>query len=96
MGIEKLSETQIAIIAEISRAFDRLGAERGIFVALHSWGDTMSDLEVLQMLKEQNDIMQAWLAIDELLELRAWREKAFNVHPNIDADINALDENVGV
>ncbi|HQM86706.1 MAG TPA: hypothetical protein PLC01_02520 [Methylotenera sp.] len=42
------------------------------------------------------DIMQAWLAIDELLELRAWREKAFNVHPNIDADINALDENVGV
>ena len=54
MGIEKLSETQIAIIDEISRAFDRLGAERGIFAALHSWGDTMSDLEVLQMLKEQN------------------------------------------
>ena len=54
MIIEKLSETQIAIIAEISRAFDRLGAERGIFVALHSWGDTMPDLEVLQMLKEQN------------------------------------------
>ena len=44
----------IAIIDEISRAFDRLGAERGIFVALHSWGDTMPDLEVLQMLKEQN------------------------------------------
>ena len=54
MGIEKLSDTQVAIIAEISRAFDRLGAERGIFVALHSWGDTMPDLEVLQMLKEQN------------------------------------------
>ena len=54
MIIEKLSDTQVAIIAEISRAFDRLGAERGIFVALHSWGDTMSDLEVLQMLKEQN------------------------------------------
>lgn len=57
MGIEKLSETQIAIIDEISRAFDRLGAERGIFVALHSWGDTMHDLEVLQMLKEQNQMM---------------------------------------
>ena len=55
MGIEKLSETQIAIIDEISPAFDRLGAERGIFAALHSWGDTMSDLEVLQMLKEQNN-----------------------------------------
>ena len=54
MGIEKLSDTQVAIIAEISRAFDRLGAERGIFAALHSWGDTMPDLEVLQMLKEQN------------------------------------------
>jgi len=54
MIIEKLSDTQVAIIAEISRAFDRLGAERGIFVALHSWGDTMPDLEVLQMLKEQN------------------------------------------
>ncbi len=39
-------------------AFDRLGAERSI-AALHSWGDTMSDLEVLQMLKEQNDIMLA-------------------------------------
>ena len=49
MIIEKLSETQIAIIDEISRAFDRLGAERGIFAALHSWGDTMSDLEVLQI-----------------------------------------------
>ena len=57
MGIEKLSDTQVAIIAEISRAFDRLGAERGIFAALHSWGDTMSDLEVLQMLKEQNQMM---------------------------------------
>ena len=54
MIIEKLSDTQVAIIVEISRAFDRLGAERGIFVALHSWGDTMPDLEVLQMLKEQN------------------------------------------
>ena len=54
MIIEKLRDTQVAIIAEISRAFDRLGAERGIFVALHSWGDTMPDLEVLQMLKEQN------------------------------------------
>ena len=57
MEIKKLSETQIAIIDEISRAFDRLGAERGIFAALHSWGDTMSDLEVLQMLKEQNQMM---------------------------------------
>ena len=57
MIIEKLSETQIAIIDEISRAFDRLGAERGIFVALHSWGDTMPDFDILEMLRKQNEIM---------------------------------------
>ena len=57
MGIEKLSETQIAIIDEISRAFDRLGAERGIFVALHSWGDTMPDFDILEMLRKQNEMM---------------------------------------
>ena len=57
MIIEKLSETQVAIIAEISRAFDRLGAERGIFVALHSWGDTMPDFDILEMLRKQNQMM---------------------------------------
>ncbi len=57
MIIEKLSETQIAIIDEISRAFDRLGAERGIFVALHSWGDTMPDFDILEMLRKQNQMM---------------------------------------
>ena len=59
MIIEKLSDTQVAIIAEISRAFDRLGAERGIFAALHSWGDTMPDFDILEMLRKQNDIMLA-------------------------------------
>ena len=57
MIIEKLSDTQVAIIAEISRAFDRLGAERGIFVALHSWGDTMPDFDILEMLRKQNEMM---------------------------------------
>ncbi len=62
MIIEKLSDTQVAIIETpnltISRCiFDRLGAEYGIFAALRSWGDTMSDLEVLQMLKEQNQMI---------------------------------------
>ena len=59
MEIKKLSDTQVAIIAEISRAFDRLGAERGIFVALHSWGDTMPDFDILEMLRKQNEIMLA-------------------------------------
>ena len=57
MEIKKLSDTQVAIIAEISRAFDRLGAERGIFVALHSWGDTMPDFDILEMLRKQNEMM---------------------------------------
>ena len=57
MIIEKLSDTQVAIIAEISRAFDRLGAERGIFAALHSWGDTMPDFDILEMLRKQNEMM---------------------------------------
>lgn len=51
----KFTQIQNEIIAEISRTFDRLGAERGVFVALHSWGDTMPDSEVLQMLKELNN-----------------------------------------
>lgn len=29
-------------------------------------------------------------AADELAELRAWREKAFEAHPNIDLDIEAV------
>ena len=32
-------------------------------------------------------IRQAWLVIDELIELRTFREKAFAAHPNIDLDI---------
>lgn len=36
------------------------------------------------------DIMQSWLLIDELRELRAWREKAILLHPNLDKDIEAL------
>jgi hypothetical protein len=36
-------------------------------------------------------IMRAWLAIDELRELRVWRDKAFKAHPNLDLDIEALE-----
>jgi len=38
------------------------------------------------------DIMHAWLAIDELRELRAWRDKAFQAHPNLDRDVEALGD----
>ncbi len=57
MNIQTLTPIQLEIISEISRAFDRLGAEVGIFAALHSWGDTMPEEQVLQMLREQNDQM---------------------------------------
>jgi hypothetical protein len=38
------------------------------------------------------DIMHAWLAIDELRELRAWRDKVFQAHPNLDLDVDALGD----
>jgi hypothetical protein len=36
------------------------------------------------------DIMAAWLAIDELIQLREWRDKAFEAHPNLDLDVENL------
>ena len=36
------------------------------------------------------DIMLARIAINELIELRAWQERAFIAHPNIDMDIDAI------
>ena len=53
------------------------------------------DLNLLRMKLKQgeydgSDAMQAWLAIDELPELREWRDKAFQAHPNIDLDIEHL------
>ena len=54
--MSKFTPLQHEIIAEISKCFDRLGAERGVFAALHSWGDTLPDVEILKMLKDLNDI----------------------------------------
>jgi len=54
MYIENLSPVHYEIIKEISVVFERLGAERGVFAAIHSWGDTMPESEVLQMLKDLN------------------------------------------
>ena len=54
-----------------------------------------SDLKFLRIKLKQGDydgvdIMQAWLAIDELIELREFRDKAFQAHPNIDLDLEQL------
>jgi hypothetical protein len=51
MKIEKLRPIPYEIIRELSAAF-RLGAEVGIFAALHSWGDTVPESEVLKMLSD--------------------------------------------
>ena len=53
------------------------------------------ELKVLRMRLKSGEydgahIMQAWVAIDELIELREFREKAFDAHPNIDLDIENL------
>ena len=53
------------------------------------------ETEDLQLLSEKlkqgdydgTDIMKAWIAVDELIELRQWQDRAFQAHPNIDVDI---------
>ena len=55
----------------------------------------IDELEYLRVKLKQGEyggveIMQAWIAIDELVELKKWQEKAFDVHPNIDLDIENL------
>ena len=55
------------------------------------------ELKLLRMKLKQGDydgvdVMHAWLAIDELLELRSWRDKAFLAHANIDLDIEAIGD----
>jgi hypothetical protein len=37
------------------------------------------------------DLMYAWIALDELIELREFRDKAFLAYPNIDIDIERID-----
>ncbi len=54
-NIERLTESQLEVIKELSRTFDRLGAERGVFAALHSWGDTLPEVEIAKMLRELNE-----------------------------------------
>ena len=54
------------------------------------------DLEVLIMRLKSGEydgahIMKAWVSIEELIELREFREKAFSAYPNIDVDIENLD-----
>lgn len=64
----------------------------------HCDGKEVMEEEDLNLLKEKlkqgdydgTDIMKAWIAIDELIELRQWRDRVFQAHPNIDLDIEYL------
>ncbi len=57
--IEELRPIQYEIIKEITRAFDRLGGEVGLFAALGSWGDTLPEEDVLSLLRSHNDNMES-------------------------------------
>ena len=52
--IEKLSTVQYAIVEELCTAVAKLGGSRGLLACLGSWGDTLPQEEILQMLKEYN------------------------------------------
>jgi hypothetical protein len=53
----------------------------------------LTDLKVRLKTKEfsETDILLAWLAIDELQYLRDFRERAFEVYPNLDMDLKTHD-----
>jgi hypothetical protein len=54
LHIEKLAPVQYEIISELSIAIDRLGAGAGLQSVLGSWGDTLPQADILQMLKDYN------------------------------------------
>lgn len=54
MKIEKLNPTQYKIIHELTRAVEQLGGGVGLLAALGSWGDTLPEAEILEMLQDYN------------------------------------------
>ena len=46
---------QAKIRTEIYRAFVALGADRELLATMGSWGDTLNDEEVLELLRNWND-----------------------------------------
>jgi len=55
MHIEKLTPIQYKIVEQIVEAIDHLGGKNDLTVALTSWGDTLPEKDVLQMLTEWNE-----------------------------------------
>lgn len=54
MAVQKLSDLQYQIVAEISEAIEKLGGDPELLAVIGSWGDTLTEDEVLQGLKEYN------------------------------------------
>lgn len=50
--ISKLTSTQYEIIQEIAKAINSLGGKSGLISPIVSWGDTLTDNEVLEQLKD--------------------------------------------
>lgn len=46
--------TNLAIIREVYKAAERLGADPGLLACIGSWGDTVDDTEVLSMIRAWN------------------------------------------
>lgn len=55
MFIETLSTTQYKIVEQIIEAIDILGGKNDLTTPLCSWGDTLPEREVLEMLKLWNE-----------------------------------------
>lgn len=61
--VKKLPQIQIDIIGEISNSLALLGANSGLMACVTSWGDTLPQEDILQMLKEWNDkaVKENWV-----------------------------------
>lgn len=62
-SVEKLPQIQLDIIGEISKSLELLGANSGLMACVGSWGDTLPQEDILQMLKEWNDkaVKENWI-----------------------------------
>ena len=49
-----MTDIQLKIVAEISRALESLNADRELEGIIGSWGETYPDEEILAMLRESN------------------------------------------
>jgi hypothetical protein len=51
-----LDETGLKIKQELYRAAEHLNADPGLLASIGSWGDTLDDAEILDMLKSWNEM----------------------------------------